>query len=48
MIEERKFVKSGIPGLDKVLGGGFLEGSVVTVGGPTGCGKSTFAMQFFV
>ncbi len=46
MIEERKFVKSGIPGLDKVLGGGFLEGSVVTVGGPTGCGKSTFAMQF--
>lgn len=43
---ERRFVKSGIPGLDKLLGGGFLEGSVVTVGGPTGCGKSTLAMQF--
>nr|QNO54448.1 hypothetical protein IPKNHHKO_00025 [Methanosarcinales archaeon ANME-1 ERB7] len=43
---DRKFVKSGIPGLDNVLGGGFLEGSITTVGGPTGCGKSTFAMQF--
>lgn len=43
---ERRFVKSGIPGLDKVLGGGFLEGSVVAVSGPTGSGKSTFAAQF--
>ncbi|MFH1394448.1 MAG: ATPase domain-containing protein [Candidatus Micrarchaeota archaeon] len=43
---ERKFVKSGIPGLDRVLGGGFLEGSITTIGGATGCGKSTFAMQF--
>lgn len=39
-------VKSGIPGLDKVVGGGFLEGSVITVSGPTGSGKSTFGMQF--
>lgn len=43
---ERKFVKSGIPGLDEVLGGGILEGSIVTVSGPTGSGKSTFAAQF--
>jgi KaiC/GvpD/RAD55 family RecA-like ATPase len=43
---ERKFIKSGIPGLDEVLGGGILEGSVVTVSGPTGAGKSTFAAQF--
>lgn len=43
---ERRFIKSGIPGLDEVLGGGFLEGSIVTVGGPTGAGKSTLAMQF--
>ncbi len=43
---ERKFIKSGIPGLDKILGGGFLQGSVITIGGPTGAGKSTFAMQF--
>jgi len=43
---ERKFIKSGIPGLDKVLGGGFLQGSIVTVSGPTGSGKSTLATQF--
>lgn len=43
---EKRFIKSGIPGLDKVLGGGFLEGAIVTVGGPTGAGKSTLAMQF--
>jgi len=43
---ERKFVKSGIPGLDKILGGGFLQSSIITIGGPTGAGKSTFAMQF--
>ena len=43
---ERKLVKSGIPGLDKVLGGGFLQGSIITIGGPTGAGKSTFGMQF--
>ena len=27
---ERKFIKSGIPGLDEVLGGGLLEGSIGT------------------
>lgn len=43
---ERKFIKSGIPGLDEVLGGGLLEGSVITVSGPTGSGKSTLAAQF--
>jgi circadian clock protein KaiC len=43
---ERKFIKTGIPGLDSILGGGLLEGSVVTVSGPTGSGKSTFASQF--
>jgi circadian clock protein KaiC len=43
---ERKFVKSGVPGLDAVLGGGFLENSIVTVSGPTGSGKSTLASQF--
>ncbi|MEW6748238.1 MAG: ATPase domain-containing protein [Candidatus Micrarchaeota archaeon] len=43
---ERRFVKSGIPGLDDILGGGLLEGSVITLSGPTGSGKSTFAAQF--
>ncbi len=44
----REMIKSGIPGLDEVLGGGLLKGSVITVSGPTGSGKSTFGMQFLV
>lgn len=43
-----KLMNSGIPGLDKILGGGFLEGSIVTVSGPTGSGKSTMALQFLL
>ncbi len=39
-------IKSGVPGLDKILGGGFLEGSITTVSGPTGSGRSTIALQF--
>ena len=45
---KRDFVRSGIPGLDKLTRGGILQGSVITLSGPTGCGKSTFAMQFLV
>jgi circadian clock protein KaiC len=45
---KREFIKSGIPGLDKLTGGGILQGSVITLSGPTGCGKSTFAMQYLV
>jgi circadian clock protein KaiC len=44
----REFIKTGIPGLDEVLGGGLLKGSTVTLSGPTGSGKSTLAMQFLV
>lgn len=43
---ERKLLKSGINGLDKVLGGGIIEGSIIALSGPPGCGKSTAAMQF--
>lgn len=43
-----KLTKSGIPGLDNILGGGFLEGSIVTIGGPTGSGRSTMALQFIL
>jgi circadian clock protein KaiC len=43
---ERKIMKSGVPGLDKLLGGGFFESQILTLSGPTGSGKSTFAMQF--
>ena len=41
-------IKSGIPGLDNILGGGFLDGSITTVSGPTGSGRSTFALQFIL
>ena len=43
---ERKLVKTGIPGLDEILGDGILEGSIVTLSGRSGSGRSTFALQF--
>jgi len=36
----------GIPELDKMLGGGVLEGDSVLVAGPSGTGKSAIATQF--
>ena len=45
---KRERIKTGIPGLDEILGGGLLRGSTITLSGPTGCGKSTFGMQFLV
>jgi circadian clock protein KaiC len=36
----------GIPELDKMLGGGILEGDSLLVAGPTGTGKSALATQF--
>ena len=45
---EASRVKSGIPGLDRMLGGGFLKNSVVAVAGGTGSGRSIFVSQFLV
>jgi DNA repair protein RadA/Sms len=42
--EEARF-KSNIPELDRVLGGGFMIGSLVLIGGEPGVGKSTLALQ---
>lgn len=39
-------VKTGIPGLDDLIQGGFPKGTTVLVTGPTGTGKTTFAVQF--
>jgi len=43
---DRRLIRSGIPGLDEILGGGLLEGSIIAVSGPTGSGRSTMAFQF--
>jgi circadian clock protein KaiC len=39
-------VATGVPGLDRMLGGGLFEGSVTLVAGETGTGKSTLVRQF--
>jgi len=39
-------VKTGIAGLDELIGGGFPVGSCVLVSGKIGTGKSIFAMQY--
>ncbi len=42
----RKRVKTGIVGLDEMLSGGLLEGSITLVRGAPGTGKTTLGMQF--
>jgi len=38
-------LQTGLPGLDRVLGGGLVSGSVVLLGGEPGIGKSTLLLQ---
>ncbi len=45
---KREIVQTGIEGLDTMLNGGFTKGSISMLSGPTGCGKSTLAMQFLI
>jgi DNA repair protein RadA/Sms len=42
---EKNRLITGIGELDRVLGGGFIPGSVILLGGDPGIGKSTLAMQ---
>lgn len=44
MIEKR--IKSGISGLDRLIGGGFEAGSSILLSGSCGTGKTVFALQF--
>ena len=37
--------KTGIPELDRILGGGLVPGSLILLGGEPGIGKSTLALQ---
>ena len=39
-------IKTGIPGLDKLIEGGFIKGSSILVAGSTGTGKTIFCCQF--
>ena len=43
--EERPRCITGLPGFDRVLGGGLVPGSVVLLGGEPGIGKSTLLLQ---
>jgi len=42
---EEKRLQTNISEFDRVLGGGFMQGSVVLIGGDPGIGKSTLVMQ---
>ncbi|MFH1445498.1 MAG: ATPase domain-containing protein [Nanoarchaeota archaeon] len=41
-----KRIETGIPGLDSLMGGGFLPGSVNLISGETGTGKTILCSQF--
>jgi circadian clock protein KaiC len=43
---QRRRLSVGIPELDKMLGGGVIEGDSLLVAGPSGTGKSALATQF--
>lgn len=43
-----KRVTTGIRGLDEMLGGGFVPGSMVLVRGAPGTGKTSLALQFLI
>ncbi len=42
----RARLSTGIAGLDEMMGGGIPEGDSLVLAGPTGTGKTTFAMKF--
>src|SRR5260370_28502395 len=43
-VEEAKRISTGVPELDRVLGGGLVPASLVLVGGEPGVGKSTLLL----
>jgi DNA repair protein RadA/Sms len=43
--DEENRQKTGIPELDRILGGGMVSGSLILIGGEPGVGKSTLALQ---
>jgi len=47
-IDEAKRISTGVPELDRVLGGGLVPASLVLVGGEPGVGKSTLLLMALV
>ena len=43
---EKERIETGIPGLDKLIEGGFIKGSTILLCGNTGTGKTIFSCQF--
>ncbi|UQS83950.1 DNA repair protein RadA [Bombilactobacillus thymidiniphilus] len=43
--DEKTRVKTGMPELNRVLGGGIVQGSLILIGGDPGIGKSTLLLQ---
>jgi len=44
-VKEEERIKTSILELDRVLGGGIVQGSVILIGGDPGIGKSTISLQ---
>lgn len=45
-LQSKNRVATGVPGLDRMLGGGMIAGDAVMITGPAGSGKSTITTQF--
>jgi len=41
-------LKTSIPGFDLITGGGYIKGSTILLAGPSGAGKTIFAMQSLI
>ncbi len=41
-------IKTFIPGLDEITGGGFPKSDSISLGGPVGSGKTIFSLQFLL
>lgn len=48
MLDRLNRVKSGVEGLDALMGGGFPENDLVLLSGTCGAGKSIFGLQFLL